>query len=475
MRRSVFLSQLRFLPHFLILLLLVLFNSSVLMKLESGGASRPQLNLFIAIGSKFENRDRRSEARTTWLNWRRIGVEYRFFTEINETDNQEKISYDEEVQLHQDIVLMRGIEKGRQMYAIRALYQIEWALEHFTFTHYLRTDDDIFLCLDRLLYELPYRPDKRFIWVKYWCWENFACPDENFMLISSDIAHFLFSSTQSTLLQMNPKSTFAVNVAFWVNFLNVTIFDDRSRIDSQQGLLTDWMHSRPPDNLHPQMIKEFRNFCSDFIYAHHVFPGIASLVYPHIKPTPSYHIPQMFPPSVACGKQLFFSSNSHPKAISPAPILSVCNCTLPNLQPTTSLSQHNTWPELIGMNQDASFTIGFHSPIKPAGVSMNTSCWPLEDVPLLPQELLKAANCYLNAHKDIVNMHDKRHLQFASVFERLGRVLNNTPAAMARTSAAELLIRAAVIYEAWGMPDLRLAWETVAMVPGAFCCLLIDA
>jgi hypothetical protein len=87
--------------------------------------------------------------------------------------------------------------------------------------------------------------------------------DENMILMSWDVVRFVTLNagvgydkgvdsnvtyqvengrSDANLLAFDGQTTtFAVNLAFWTHFLNLTIFDDRSRIDAQQMYLTKFM------------------------------------------------------------------------------------------------------------------------------------------------------------------------------------------------------------------------------------------
>ncbi|KAJ7384941.1 hypothetical protein OS493_018629 [Desmophyllum pertusum] len=55
--------------------------------------------------------------------------------------------------------LLGGVEFG-----LRFLYQAKWASANYDFQYFLRTDDDYFVCLDKLLNELPLRPKDNLCW-----------------------------------------------------------------------------------------------------------------------------------------------------------------------------------------------------------------------------------------------------------------------------------------------------------------------
>ena len=51
-------------------------------------------------------------------------------------------------------------ENSAMIFGERFLYQIMWAKAKFNFQYLLRVDDDYFVCMERLVSELPARPKK---------------------------------------------------------------------------------------------------------------------------------------------------------------------------------------------------------------------------------------------------------------------------------------------------------------------------
>lgn len=49
----------------------------------------------------------------------------------------------------------------------RALYQFEYASKNYDFDYFLRVDDDSFLCLHRLMFELRSYPSRQFFMGRY--------------------------------------------------------------------------------------------------------------------------------------------------------------------------------------------------------------------------------------------------------------------------------------------------------------------
>uniref|UniRef100_A0A7S3A1T7 Hexosyltransferase n=1 Tax=Rhodosorus marinus TaxID=101924 RepID=A0A7S3A1T7_9RHOD len=132
--------------------------------------------LFIAIGSKPSNFHLRDSARRSWLQWASLGqTAYKFFSDhpqyADDSDKQhaEKLLF--EAKAEKDMVLM-NIEGGYgtkedNNFLDRALYQFEYASKNYDFDYFLRVDDDSFLCLHRLMFELKSYPSRQFFMGRY--------------------------------------------------------------------------------------------------------------------------------------------------------------------------------------------------------------------------------------------------------------------------------------------------------------------
>lgn len=159
----------------------------------TGGREKHNVRLLIAIGSKPSNVELRNAAREGWLRWMRKGdVAYIFFSDVEGRkellkEQQEVCTFSHKLETKQrgkiseitrtrwctslllqklDMVLM-PIEGGygtkeNNSFLARALFQLSHALDHYNFDYMLRIDDDTFLCLHRLLYELDSYPTSQF-------------------------------------------------------------------------------------------------------------------------------------------------------------------------------------------------------------------------------------------------------------------------------------------------------------------------
>ena len=107
---------------------------------------------------------------------------------------------------------------------------MQWYIGNYPSVQYfLRVDDDYFICMDRLLYELPFRPDNGLYWGWTHCFNRIVRIDEGWMILSRDIMDEVLSKLNSTL----PCHPFAgQSVALWIqdSKLDIKWFPDNKRI-----------------------------------------------------------------------------------------------------------------------------------------------------------------------------------------------------------------------------------------------------
>lgn len=117
----------------------------------------PKLKLLVAILSAPNRVDRRRGIRLTWMNdCSRNDVLCRFFTDgLSHLSPLVKKELQDESIRHGDLEFMSipgGINFG-----LRMLWLLKWSVDNYRFDFFLRIDDDYFLCLKKLLFEIPYR------------------------------------------------------------------------------------------------------------------------------------------------------------------------------------------------------------------------------------------------------------------------------------------------------------------------------
>lgn len=122
---------------------------------------KTRLKLIVAILSAPIRFDRREGIRRTWMNQcSSEEVVCRFFTDslFDMEPNVRSVLVNESNQ-YGDLEFM-PIPKGYN-FGLRLLWLMEWSAERYEFDFFLRMDDDYFVCLKRLLFEIPFRPQKR--------------------------------------------------------------------------------------------------------------------------------------------------------------------------------------------------------------------------------------------------------------------------------------------------------------------------
>lgn len=282
----------------------------------SPSASSPSgasASLFIAIGSAPKNAALRAAARESWLTWlpENHRVSYKFFSDapppsIKTGGGGESYAtwaaLEAESETKADMVLQplgTGYgDKEHNAYGQRARYQMQWALRESVVEpdYFLRIDDDSFLCLHKLLYELKSAPREQFFWGRFWCREGRNRADENFMLFSKDIVTLLSDNAYiGKIIPFDNRVTLGWNFGYWSWVMNLTIFDDQKRIDAQQGLLTEYMHLERPSGAHV-----LGAFCEKHIFAHHVHASVMQATFTATQTHLMYGLPERPSPQQTC-------------------------------------------------------------------------------------------------------------------------------------------------------------------------------
>jgi len=199
---------------------------------------------------------RRSLIRETWLKfadprW----VDYRFFLSLPQSKAlphalrkaMESVRHEKRASViklgYSDIVL-----RGNNSVTGRGLAWEQWSILWADlelalcsrFKYYLRVSDDSMLCIPQLLAELLFRPELRtgpIFWGKFWCSSSVSVrPEEHFMLFSTDIIRFLVFdwTSEAPLIPFHSERTLSQNFGFFAMFLNVSLFDDRTRLSVAQ-------------------------------------------------------------------------------------------------------------------------------------------------------------------------------------------------------------------------------------------------
>ncbi|XP_066923892.1 uncharacterized protein [Clytia hemisphaerica] len=215
-----------------------------------------QILLAVGVLNHLSLKNRRDVIRMTWFKecQRKTKlVRCNFFTDsfdgLNQTD-VDKIQ--EENRQYNDMLFMPI--KGGHRFAERLVWMLQWYTENYDFQYFLRVDDDYFICMERLLYELPYRPKSGLYWGYTHCTDNVIRVDEGWMLLSRDIIDEALSKLDTTL-PCHPFGDQAV--ALWIkeSKLDINWFPDNNRI----------VHQATAYNEHQYM---FNGFCNVYLAMH---------------------------------------------------------------------------------------------------------------------------------------------------------------------------------------------------------------
>lgn len=136
-------------------------NHTSLTSRNHSTGKKTRLKLMVAILSAPIRFDRRAGIRRTWMNQCNSDeVLCRFFTDsLSDMEPKVQSVLANESAKYGDIEFM-PIPKGYN-FGLRLLWLMEWSAERYDFDFFLRMDDDYFVCMKRLLFEIPFRPQKR--------------------------------------------------------------------------------------------------------------------------------------------------------------------------------------------------------------------------------------------------------------------------------------------------------------------------
>ncbi len=188
------------------------------------------------------------------------------------TDKQGKASeyaqnINEENKKYKDIEfqdLGGGVEFGK-----RFLYHMVWAVRNYEFDYFMRLDDDYFLCLDKLINELPMPPRSMFHWGWVHCEEEVTRPEESIIIFSKDVIEmFLLQNPEK--MRCHPWAD--QQIGLWVEDL---------AIRRKLPYLTDArLHHHPPARDSPEILAE-KNICQHFLGIHGSYPKETQTLWEH--------------------------------------------------------------------------------------------------------------------------------------------------------------------------------------------------
>ena len=136
--------------------------------LSNTSTGKRRVILFVGIISAPRLIFRRNALRANWVKQcKKKGIPCMFFTDGQDMHGN-KLPLDIQIPLHQEQLLHGDMilaeSPGGVNFARRYLWMLNWANARYKFEYFLRIDDDYFVCMDRLLLELPHRPRDKLYW-----------------------------------------------------------------------------------------------------------------------------------------------------------------------------------------------------------------------------------------------------------------------------------------------------------------------
>ncbi len=184
-----------------------------------------------------------------------------FFTDRFNSITNEKIR--SEIQIEQDIhkdIIFTPVNPGMN-FGFRFLYLIQWAKANYNFKYALRIDDDVMLCVDHLMWDLPHFPsqDVHYGWLH--CQrEGIVYVDDGIVMFSKDIiAKFLAQDADEILC--HPYGDQQISIWEQEIGLNQT---ELIRADNER------IHNSPPASF-DKSLKKRPNLCHYYIAIHGLY------------------------------------------------------------------------------------------------------------------------------------------------------------------------------------------------------------
>ena len=183
-----------------------------------------------------------------------------FFTDkLESVDKKSKTALLMEQRKYKDIIFSsvgRGIQFG-----LRVLHLMQWGKENYDFRFILRLDDDIMLCLDHLLWDLPNIPSTNVHYGFLVCErKDFTFIDDATTMYSRDLIDKYLSQKPNDIL-CHPFGDAQVDI--WEKALGLNesavIHADNDRI-----------HHSPPASS-DKKLKSKKDFCDSYIALHGIF------------------------------------------------------------------------------------------------------------------------------------------------------------------------------------------------------------
>eukprot|EP00794_Sanderia_malayensis_P008089 gene8089-8956_t len=221
------------------------------------------IKLLVIVSSSAKKRQRRDAIRASW--WSECEsnkVKCLFFTDdINSPKLTEiKPQLLHESRVYKDMIF-QPIDVGVK-FGLRFLFQFQWAVANYRFQYILRVDDDVMICLHRLLHDLDHFPKNNMQWGFLHCTNPGAVfIDEGITMFTRDLVlKFLSQNPHKMRCHLYGDQ----EIAMWIQDLNL----DATKIYFHD----DRIHHSPAANQMRTYFNELEDICAKHIAVHGTYP-----------------------------------------------------------------------------------------------------------------------------------------------------------------------------------------------------------
>lgn len=164
----------------------------------------------------------------------------------------------QEINTFQDIVIS-PVNKG-MLFGHRVLFSMQWAVHHYNFDYLIRSDDDVLICIEHLLYRSRYLPRRNFMsGVLHCADEGMVYLDEGMVTFSQDLVRtFLSQSPDRMYCHTYGDQTYST----WVKDMDLSA-DRLYHVETR-------IHHHPPAS----RVQGFSNrtkICNDYVAVHGLY------------------------------------------------------------------------------------------------------------------------------------------------------------------------------------------------------------
>lgn len=233
-------------------------------------------DLVILILSAPKNNKERDLIRDTWGHGLEKKVILKFFIGIGNLDSNQSKTLHSENLLHNDLVLLKKLNESFKALTLKVLESFKWIDNNINFKHLLKTDEDSYVRVQKIINELRNKPEDRFYWGFFdgrahvkkrgkWSEKDWVLCDRYLpyalgggYVISNDLVHYVVQNSKFLKIYNNED----VSLGTWLGPLDINRIHDprfnteyKSRGCNNQYLITHKQTSMQMRELHNNILK----------------------------------------------------------------------------------------------------------------------------------------------------------------------------------------------------------------------------